>query len=146
MQLSGLQDNALLQTALTGSNAKSPYYPFRYAPDSDMGSNITAQHTDVADYIGARLKAQIELRNNANRTGMTTANTDIRPTLISEQEMARRGWLVNPTLAQIYSTENVSQEQHDVDSIAFQTGRGPPLRQHRVRTDYGSAGMVVEDV
>jgi hypothetical protein len=146
MQLSGLQDNAILQKELAGSNAKAPYYPWRYSPDSDMGSDITRQHKDVADYIGARVQAQIQLRNNANRSGMTTANTDIRPTLIAEQEMARRGWLVNPTLAQIYSTESVSQEQHDVDSIAYQTGRGPPVRKHRLRTDYGAPGMVVDDI
>lgn len=27
MQLSGLQDNAILQVALAGSNSKAPYYP-----------------------------------------------------------------------------------------------------------------------
>ena len=145
-QITGQQDNAILQTELSASNAKAPYYPWRYAPNSVMGENITAQHKDVADYIGARIAAQIALRNSANRSGMTTSNSDIRPTLIAEQELARRGWITNPTLAQIYSTESVSQEQHDVDSIAYQTGRGPPVRKHRLRQDYGSVGMVVDDI
>lgn len=71
---------------------------------------------------------QAQLRNNANRSGMTTSNTDIHPTLIHESELARRDWLTNPTLAEVYTTQSISQEQHDERSIAAQTGRGCVIR------------------
>lgn len=145
-QLSGLQDNAILQTALSGSNAKSPYYPWRVSPDSQLGDNPTWQRNEVADYILTRARVQADLRNNANRSGMTTANTDIHPTLIHESEMARRGWNTLPTVAEIYTTQNISQEQHDERSIAAQTGRGPPIQRHRVRPDYGGSVTVVDEV
>lgn len=144
-QLSGLQDNAILQVALAGSNAKAPYYPFRWDPDNPMLDNTMAKRKDVADYIMARVNAQVELRNKANKSGMTTANTDIHPTLIHESELKRRGWINNPTLAEIYTTQSVSQEQHDERSIAFQVGRGPPAKKHRVRRDFGGAATVVDD-
>lgn len=71
--------------------------------------------------------------------------SDIRPVLIHEAELARRGWINNPTLAQIYTTESISQEQHDEQSIAWQTGRGAPVKRHRVRLDYGGETTVVDD-
>lgn len=145
MALTGFQDGAILQYELAGSNAKSPYFPWRYVPGSDIGDNITRQHRDVADYIGARIKAQVRLRNNANRSGMTTSNSDIRPVLIAEQELARRGWLTNPTISQIYSTENVSNEEHSPDTIQEKVVRGGSVRKHRVRADYGASGTVVEN-
>lgn len=145
MQLSGLQDNAILQVALAGSNAKAPYYPFRWDPDSPNGDDTMRKRKDVADYIMARVDAQVELRNNANKSGMTTANADVRPTLIAESELRRRGWLVNPTLAEIYTTQSISQEQHDERSIAYQVGRGPPAKKHRIRRDYGGSATVVDD-
>lgn len=144
-QLSGLQDNAILQVALAGSNAKAPYFPFKYAPDSEMGLDPARMRRDVADYIYTRVRVQAELRNNANRSGMTTANTDIRPTLIDESELARRGWLTNPTLTEVYTTQSISQDQHDEKSVAYQTGRGPPAAKHRIRRDYGGAATVVDD-
>lgn len=74
-QLSGLQDNAILQIALAGSNAKAPYLPWRVSPNTPLGDNITWQHKEVADYVITRTRVQAELRNNANRSGMTTSNT-----------------------------------------------------------------------
>jgi hypothetical protein len=145
-QLSGLQDQAILQVAMAGANAKTPYYPWRVSPDSPIGNNIVWQHREVADYCLARTRVQAELRNNANRSGMTTANTDIHPTLISPVEMARRGWLTSPTAAEIYTAQGVSQEQHDEKSIAAQTGRGPPASKHRKRYDYGGADTTVDDI
>jgi hypothetical protein len=145
--------------ALAGSNAKAPYLPWRVTPGTPLGDDITWQHREVADYILTRARVQAELRNNANRSGMTTANTDIHPTLIHPVEMARRGWLYSPTPAEIYTTQSISQEQHDINSIAAQTGRGtrlfalspltfsgPPARRHRVRSDFGGATTVVDDV
>jgi hypothetical protein len=79
---------------------------------------------EVGDYILLRARAQAALRNNANKSGMTTSNSDTRPTLIHEAELARRGWLTNPTLAELYTTQSISQEQHDEQSIAYMTGRG----------------------
>lgn len=145
-QLSGQQDNAILQAALAASNAKAPYLPWRVSPGTPLGDDITWQHREVADYILTRARVQAELRNNANRSGMTTANTDIHPTLIHPVEMARRGWLYSPTPAEIYTTQSISQEQHDENSIAAQTGRGPPARRHRVRVDYGGSRTTVDDV
>ena len=141
------------------SNAKAPYLPWRVSPSSDPGMDPTAMRRDVADYILIRARTQSELRNNANKSGMTTSNrcpivffpptnrifSDIRPVLIHEAELARRGWISNPTLAQIYTTESISQEQHDEQSIAWQTGRGAPVKRHRVRLDYGGETTVVDD-
>lgn len=76
---------------------------------------------EVGDYVLIRTRTQSALRNNANKSGMTVSNSDIRPTLIHECEMARRGWINNPTLAEIYTTQSISQEQHDEASIAYQT-------------------------
>jgi hypothetical protein len=74
-QLSGLQDNAILQVALAGSNAKAPYLPWRVSPDSDPGLDPTWMRKEVADYILARARTQTALRNNANKSGMTTSNS-----------------------------------------------------------------------
>lgn len=63
-----------------------------------------------------RIRAQCDLRNNANRSGMTVANTDIRPTLIAESELRKRGWVTYPTIAELYTTQSISQEQHDEKS------------------------------
>jgi len=145
-QLSGLQDNAILQIALAGSNAKAPYLPWRVSPNTPLGDNITWQHKEVADYVITRTRVQAELRNNANRSGMTTSNTDIRPTLVHPVEMTKRKWVTLPTTAEIYSTQNVSQEQHDEASIAYQTGRGPPAAKHRQRLDYGGASTTTDDI
>lgn len=145
MQLSGLQDNAILQVALAGSNAKAPYLPWHASPDSDLGSDPRAMRQEVADYIWTRAQVQADLRNGANRSGMTTANSDICPTLIHESELARRGWLTTPTVAEIYTTQNVYGEQHSERTIAAQLGRGPPVERHRVRRDYGGAATVVDD-
>ena len=89
---------------------------------------------------------QAELRNNANRSGMTTSNTDIRPTLIHPVEMSKRGWVSSPTVAEIYTTQSVAQEEHDERSIAYQTGRGPPQSKHRQRLDYGGVSTTVDDI
>lgn len=96
---------------------------WRTAPGTPLGDDITWQHKEIADYVMTRIRAQCDLRNNANRSGMTTANTDIRPTLIAESELRKRGWITYPTLAELYTTQSVSQEQHDEKSIAFQVGR-----------------------
>jgi hypothetical protein len=77
---------------------------------------------------------------------MTTSNTDIRPTLIHPVEMTKRGWLTSPTVAEVYTTQSISQEDHDERSIAYQTGRGPPASKHRQRLDYGGAVSTVDDV
>lgn len=140
------KDNAILQVALAGSNAKAPYLPWRVSPNTPLGDNITWQHKEVADYCLTRTRVQSELRNNANRSGMTTANTDIRPTLIHPVEMHKRGWLTSPTVAEVYTTQNVGQEEHDEKSIAYQTGRGPPQSKHRQRLDYGGASTEVNDI
>jgi hypothetical protein len=162
MQLSGLQDNAILQIALAGSNAKAPYLPWRVSPGTPLGDNIVWQHNEIADYIEERARAQVRLRKNANRSGMTTADGDIRPTLIHESELARRGWRTNPPVSQVYTAQGVTQEEHDEKSIAAQIGRGmhqrlssesfiildpgPPIKRHRIRPDYGGEVTVVDDI
>jgi hypothetical protein len=54
----------------------------------------------------------------------THIEQDIRPTLIHQTELAKRGWLTLPTTAEIYTTQSIGQEEHDEQSIAYQTGRG----------------------
>jgi len=86
--LTSQQDNALLSKAMNGNNAKTPYLPFgtdyrRLTPEQ--------RRAEIADYVAAKTSSQIRLRDNANRTGLTTANYNIHPILIHEVELRKMG-------------------------------------------------------
>jgi hypothetical protein len=105
-----LQDNELISKALDGNNAKSVYLPFG-RPYANMPPG--QQVRELADYVDERIRAAVRRRAFSNRSGMTTANRNIHPTLISENESRKRSARINPTVLQ----QNPVQADHLIGVI-----------------------------
>jgi hypothetical protein len=87
------QDDNLFQR-YAGANAGSYYAPF----GSDMYERTPAnQKKEIADYVIGNVQFQYKLRNNATQSGMTLATRAVKPKLVSDVEMARRGMTINTT-------------------------------------------------
>ena len=104
---------------VTIAAAKSPYLPFG-RPYANMPPG--RQVRELADYVDDRIRKAVKIRSFSNRSGMTTANRNLHPTLLSENEMRKRSATINPSVTQL----NPTQSEHMFDVIA-----------KRRRTKYG---------
>lgn len=94
------------------------------------------QRADQCDYAAERLLTWNRLASRSGMTGVTTAQYNVHPVLISEQEMARLGQRYNPSLGLLYTTEGPLEERHP-DKLIL---RAAHKREQSSRVPYGQTG------
>lgn len=133
------QKQTILQKFIVGPNAL-PYQPFKRQRGGEDDPTVRELRDDAVDYNVARSQEWNRLSRKAGGglRGVFASQSDVRPVLISEREMARMNQRYNPSLALIYTTEGPMQERHPDDQILRNAGKtAQPSREK----DLGATGM-----